>query len=493
MINDNDNDKNDNDNDKNDNDNDKNDNDKNMTEKGGRVLASGGFGCVFTPALKCQGEKKRQKKKVSKLMTEKHAIEEYTEIDNIKKHLKSIKNHNDYFLTYDITLCKPEKLTQSDLINYSKKCKALSKNDITKKNINEKLDELMLLNMPNGGLPVDDYIYNNGSLQKIYNVHIKLVDLFKKGIIQMNDKHIYHCDIKDSNILVDDSLKTRLIDWGLSTEYIPFKNSSFPRTWRNRPFQFNVPFSVIIFTDSFIEKYKQYFEEGGILNEENLKPFVIEYIVFWMKERGAGHYKFINEIMYALFSNDFENISEKERPQIIETQITMPYILNYIVKVLLHFTHFREDKTINLRNYLDNVFIKIVDVWGFICVYYPLIELLFNNYSNLKPKEMKIFNQIKYIYVEYLYTPRVEEINMKELYDDLNKLGNLIEMTYQNKIRNEKQTTIKLLNFRLGGKNRNTRKNKTTINKRNISNTSIIFERGQKLKRFQKPFFLLVK
>ena len=29
---------------------------------GGNVLASGGFGCVFSPALKCEGEKHREGK-----------------------------------------------------------------------------------------------------------------------------------------------------------------------------------------------------------------------------------------------------------------------------------------------------------------------------------------------------------------------------------------------------------------------------------------------
>jgi hypothetical protein len=48
-------------------------------EKGGKVLASGGFGCVFSPALKCEGESKRAKGKISKLMSEKHATEEYEE------------------------------------------------------------------------------------------------------------------------------------------------------------------------------------------------------------------------------------------------------------------------------------------------------------------------------------------------------------------------------------------------------------------------------
>ena len=44
-----------------------------MYDKGGKVLASGGFGCVFSPALKCQGKTKRAEGKISKLMSVKHA------------------------------------------------------------------------------------------------------------------------------------------------------------------------------------------------------------------------------------------------------------------------------------------------------------------------------------------------------------------------------------------------------------------------------------
>ena len=61
--------------------------------KGGKVLASGGYGCVFTPALKCEGSKKRDINKVSKLMTDKHATQEYEEIISIKEKLDTIKNY----------------------------------------------------------------------------------------------------------------------------------------------------------------------------------------------------------------------------------------------------------------------------------------------------------------------------------------------------------------------------------------------------------------
>ena len=139
--------------------------------KGGKVIASGGFGCVFNPALKCQGAKNRDKNKISKLMTEKHAIQEYEEINKIKDKIDSMPNYKDYFLVYDTTLCRPSKLNANDLTAYSDKCTALPKDDINKNNINSKLYKLMSLNLPNGGLPVDDYLYNNGSYEKLYNVH----------------------------------------------------------------------------------------------------------------------------------------------------------------------------------------------------------------------------------------------------------------------------------------------------------------------------------
>ena len=45
----------------------------------------------------------------------------------------------------------------------------------------------MALIMPNGGLPVDDYLYNDGSFEKIYQIHVSLVNLLKKGIIPISD------------------------------------------------------------------------------------------------------------------------------------------------------------------------------------------------------------------------------------------------------------------------------------------------------------------
>jgi serine/threonine protein kinase len=451
--------------------------------KGGKVIASGGYGCVFDPALKCEGSTRRESNKISKLMTDKHATDEYEEINNVKGELDSIENYQDYFLIYDATLCRPSKLTASDLAAFGDKCTALPKNDITKKNINEKLDEVMALNIPNGGLPVDDYLYNNGSFQKIYDVHTSLVKLLKHGIVPMNKKNIYHCDIKDSNILIDDSdsvLKARLIDWGLSVDYTPNRTVEFPKNWRNRPLQFNVPFSVVLFTDYFYDSYTEYLKNGGQIDEFSLRPFVINYLNYWMKERGAGHYKFINDIMFLLYSNDLSTVSESNKPSVIETEFTIPFIIDYIIDVLVHYTKFKSDGSLNLREYLNEVFIKIIDIWGFITTYYPILEILSNNRIKLKQNELKILEQLEFIFNEYLYKPRHEPIDLSELFNDLKMLGNFIHIS----IHGKKKTTSTSSSFARGVKTqKNTRKSK------NFS----IFKKKKYIKRFKKPFLLSLK
>jgi serine/threonine protein kinase len=311
----------------------------------------------------------------------------------------------------------------------------------------------------------------------------------------MNEKFVFHCDIKDSNVLIDDSsgdLKARLIDWGLSTEYTPFKDEPFPKSWRNRPLQFNVPFSVIIFSDSFVEKYTKFIKDNGIVKdgknpeEIELKPFVTDFIVFWMKERGAGHYRFINDIIFTLFSNDLTSIDEADKPKVIETQYTMDYLVDYIVNVLVHFTKFRADGTLNLREYLDNIFIQIVDIWGLISVYYPFLEMLSNNYKTLQPPELKIFNKIKIIFIKYLYNPRHEPINLNLLYTDLKVLGNLIYQADKGR-KKTTSTSSKTASSRASGI-RKTRKNIHIRGK-----TSVKFVRKPKVKRFKNPIYLSLK
>jgi hypothetical protein len=81
-----------------------------------------------------------------------------------------------------------------------------------------------------------------------------------------------------------------------------------------------------------------------------------------------------------------------------------------------------------MRVYLDNVFIHIVDVWGFISVYIPTLSVLSDNYAKLNSRQVQIFEAIKQLFVQYLYTPTIEPIDIKKLEKDLQNLSKIINL-----------------------------------------------------------------
>jgi serine/threonine protein kinase len=406
---------------------------------GGSVLATGGFGCVFRPALVCKGKKMRKSKFVSKLMTTRHAEQEYQFINSIRAKLKSIPDFSDHFLLNDIDMCEPKPLTPGDLSNFDKKCRALTKDGIESKNINDSLHSLKLLNIPDGGIAIDDYIFTGGSFDKLLTLNKKMVELFTAGIVPMNKNHIYHSDIKDSNILIDTSLKTRLIDWGLCTEYNP-KSAMFPDAWVNRPLQFNVPFSVILFTKLFKERYTEYLKRGGTTDKKKLREFVFRYLKEWIKIR-PGHYRVINDIMFMIFSRELK-MNQRLKWKVVEQRYTIPYIVNYLVEVLTHYTKTKSDGTFDPKPYLDNVYIHIVDIWGFLSTYMTMIELFHNNYDILTSSEHVLFKNLKLLILKYLYNSRIKPIEHDDLKNDLNEITKLLE--HQTNLVNKPNTVIQM-------------------------------------------------
>ena len=56
---------------------------KNNVIKGGEVIGSGGYGCVFSPALKCKNQTRNKKyihSHITKLMVKKYAVKEFNEM-----------------------------------------------------------------------------------------------------------------------------------------------------------------------------------------------------------------------------------------------------------------------------------------------------------------------------------------------------------------------------------------------------------------------------
>jgi hypothetical protein len=438
-------------------------------QNGGSVIASGGFGCIFEPALKCETDVTRAANKITKLMTSKNATDEYKQIQHFKSILQVIPNYESYFLLNDFTLCKPDKLTKEDLDNYNKKCKALNKKNITIKNINNSLDQILALNMPYGGIEVEHFIQNYFVPSNIVQLNNYLIQLLVHGIVPMNKLNVYHCDIKDSNILVQftkKGLNTRLIDWGLS--FIHTNKNALPKKIYRRPFQYNIPFSSILFNKVFMQKYNDFLSIHNNPTFFQIREFVVNYIFIWNDIRGSGHLSAINDIVRKLTINELVSIQKnKIKEHFIEYDFTYYYIIEYLSSILAKYT---QNGKLDIMTYFNNVFLKNIDIWGFVMIYIVLYEYLYESFNKLNEYQMQFINKLKYIIIHFLYETPTEPINVLSLADELTKLNHIINHFDINKPAKKLRylNYLNQTNSSIGGKtkhHKNKDKNKNKTNK----------------------------
>jgi serine/threonine protein kinase len=341
------------------------------------------------------------------------------------KHLlQKIPNYTNYFLVDKISICKPDKLTNEDLQNYTEKCKALKKDNISENNINSSLDQVLSLNMPYGGIDVSDYIKKHTDYDSFYKLNKALSNLLVKGIVPMNKLNVFHGDIKESNILVDDLFNTRLIDWGLSTIY----KSGIPKGMYRRPFQYNVPFSVILFNNDFLKSYAEflhkYSNNNSLPSYFEIREFVVNYIYSWNEIRGPGHIKLLNEINTQLASKFLPLLDSDTKANFIEFSFTYYYIIEYLTKIIQKYTH---NGKINLTEYFKNIYLKNADIWGFVMVYSSILEEMYNRFDQLSGKELLVYEKLKYLIVHFLFEDPLIPINISELYKELQNLGQILK------------------------------------------------------------------
>ena len=422
-------------------------------EVGGKVVDSGGYGCIFKPALKCEGDK-REPHKISKLMTLRHSKKEYEIISKYKAEIKKIPNYKKYFLLDDIDICSPDKLSKQDLVNYQEKCTLFQKNKINKRNINDNLQQLLVLNMPDGGIDIGDFIYSQPASEEIVATNNALIDLLHYGILPMNKLHIYHCDVKESNVLIvpvkekrgEPSFKTRLIDWGLAVKYNPLEEKKIPSSLLGVPFQYNLPFSNVLFNDTLEEMYAKMLMESPSPSYDTVKRFAQDYIILWMEQRGSGHFKTISQILVQLSTEpsdflekrkqraqkeektDLEDrglkTKDKEKPN--ESDMICFYFLSeYITDVLVKYTI---NGKLMLLSYFNEVFIHNADIWGFVMIYSTMLEMYYNvliSGKELTKNQLDVYEKLREIFVHHLFQNVITRIDTQLLIKDLKALSNI--------------------------------------------------------------------
>ena len=166
---------------------------------GGRLIAQGNTGCVFTPALHCKYKKDDQKPAkgeqiLTKLSDEYNANIEYT----IATIIRGIPLWKNYF-SVALSMCEPSmKQTEKDL----PECKPLQKAPIT---------TFRILPLTNAGLQIYRYKFPVATFDMMnFFTHLigagALLALF--GVV--------HTDLHMGNIMVDDHTIPRIIDFNLA-------------------------------------------------------------------------------------------------------------------------------------------------------------------------------------------------------------------------------------------------------------------------------------
>ena len=355
---------------------------------GGDVIGSGGFGCVFRPALKCKRKTKRKDHSVSKLLTRRHAKKEYDIIKRIRTKLRDIPHYSEYFLIDGVSTCALAPLSESDLSNFDEKCKVMKKYDnITSKNVNDNLAKLRSIELPDGGISLVAYYANMKDMGDFQFIHDQLTNLLTHAVVPMNDRHVYHADIKESNILFNlHTQKIGLIDWGLS---FYTKGGRIPKIIKNKPLQYNLPFSVVLFNKTFDAMYSTFTRTHKSPTMRDLTVFVEDYLDAWIDKRGAGHMGVMDDIWKAVSDDD-------------DVDVLRVIVVPYLADILYNYTtNGRFHKTA----YFNETFLPNLDIWGLLMSYSTVLE------HNTFARQSALAN----IYIEFLLSTASSPINVNNL------------------------------------------------------------------------------
>ena len=379
---------------------------------GGVPIASGGYGCVFDPALKCEDPKQPYDPNlISKLMVKRHGESEKKEILKFAPILSKIPNAEKYFIL-NINSCTPAPLSSEDLKDYDAKCKNFRKKpEFRAANMRKKhvLNELLILNMLNGGVDLDAYLSKKPvDAEKIYNVVYGIKDLINNAILPMNKLGVYHLDLKPANIVIDRNNQMRIIDWGISDI---IKDTSQLTRMLPKSVQFNNPFYMVLADQRFLSMYNDFvrFDPDP---EKNMNEMITYYYKEWEQRRGEGHTRYIHMLM--------NELKKSKRHHYSIVDIKYNTIIESLIKAIMVHTNF-EKRVFDYKEFMRTLYHNI-DLWGALITFALFFFGNIENEITLSEKDKKEFlKQTEALLDKYLFN-NFKKIDVAELNKDLDNI-----------------------------------------------------------------------
>jgi serine/threonine protein kinase len=375
-------------------------------------------------------------------------------MDEVKKILpivKTIPNYQKYFLLDNIFSCdKFGPLSNEDKKNFSK-CNNLIRNGFTTRNINlrHNLQKLGTIYIPDGGKSVSSIMEKLGknlldlddagvtNFKKFGIVSWGLINVIKKAIVPMNEKGLVHLDLKGDNLLVNpQTLKDiKIIDWGLAGVIDNNKNNVIEEI-KNRPIQFNAPFSNILFSEELpdiLDEVKTKLMSGDAaripakdIPYRALPIIAADIIDKLILSNGSGHIDYLRGVFKKSAEKlnylDGEDIHYRFRVEDYCFQyntLFYNYLIKYISNILEKYLYISEKGNFRFHDdlYFQEVYRYNCDIWGLLTVYQDFNDSL-NSVNSL-------YIKISNILYKYLYSGKyaAERIPVNELVKDLEDIS----------------------------------------------------------------------
>ena len=393
---------------------------KSRQSDGGKAIASGGYGCVFRPAIACKGETNPRPDSISKLMLKDKAEDEMEEIEEALKLVKGIPNYSKYFALTDYHMCVPGKITKEDEKSFIDQC--INPLGVTSEYVKKDPSDYRLVVSPDLGKDLskalkdmftrarDDKPGSDGYqhlIRNLINLNNTSYDFLKNGIAKMAKVGLYHADVKPQNVMTNYNrdlakpsfTEMKLIDYGLVLPPGPDAAYSV-----NSFVMFNAPFSMFMFgrevhneINRLLAKEAHVYEEDKISqggNQNRYEGRISQGMERIINDHVFSYARDHIPYMESIGSRAFGISTSKYRSSFRNV------FIDYCTVVVLDFTD-RTDKKrprFNAVKYWEDVLQYNLDVWGFLTSF-----LLLASYSQIT--HPSISDNYLSIVSNYLYTP----------------------------------------------------------------------------------------
>lgn len=397
----------------------------NRTQNGGTPIFAGAQGCVFRPALKCNDRPRNDNDgAVSKLEERINAEAEMREYEQIKQHLMQINNYKKYF-SVQASLCEPDALEPRDLHRFDDVCINFKMQglNISAANINDNLSKLRMINMPDLGIDLTQWMNQTAlDANRIRKLNEHVSNLLVHAVGPMNRLGVIHNDLKSENIMMDWNNDSRIIDWGLAgistaTQVIP------ARHFMRNPVTFNRPFSTMVISPEVMELY----------SSSVLKPMT------HTRDLTVGDIKPFTRLIYKTYISDYDDSSYKYLQYIFKSMfggddaMLMDAVATYTAEVLHHFTD-HDTRTFRLNEYFSNVYRHNTDVWGLMSVFYTIFMLPRNRFVMSYAAHADMLNRYRTLFRTVVFANGHKRMNVAHIVQTLRQIG------ADAKIRSQKRT-----------------------------------------------------